>query len=93
MAHPAVLEAVAIAVPHPRWGERPLLLVKVEPEFSGKVSKEDILGFLRERLPKWWVPDDVVFVDEIPKTGTGKFDKKLLRERFRDYYGGSWRGA
>jgi len=89
MAHPAVLEAVAIAVPHPRWGERPLLLVKLKPEYSGKTSKEDILGFLRGRLPKWWLPDDIVFVDEIPKTGTGKFDKKLLRERFRDYYGGS----
>ncbi|HWQ16783.1 MAG TPA: long-chain fatty acid--CoA ligase [Sulfolobales archaeon] len=89
MAHPAVLEAVAIAVPHPRWGERPLLIVKLRDGYAGKVSKEDILGFLRERLLKWWVPDDVVFVDEIPKTGTGKFDKKVLRERFRDYYRGS----
>ncbi|MEM2203411.1 MAG: long-chain fatty acid--CoA ligase [Sulfolobales archaeon] len=89
MAHPAVLEAVAIAVPHPRWGERPLLIVKLREGYAGKVSKEDILGFLRERLLKWWVPDDVVFVDEIPKTGTGKFDKKVLRERFKDYYRGS----
>ena len=90
MAHPAVLEAVAIAVPHPRWGERPLLVVRLREGYAGRVSKEDILGFLRERLPvKWWVPDDLVFVDEIPKTGTGKFDKKVLRERFRDYYGGS----
>lgn len=89
MAHPAVLEAVAIAVPHPRWIERPLLIVKLREGYAGKVSKEDILGFLRERLPKWWVPDDVVFVDEIPKTGTGKFDKKVLRERFKDYYRGS----
>ncbi|MEM0471785.1 MAG: long-chain fatty acid--CoA ligase [Sulfolobales archaeon] len=89
MAHPAVLEAVAIAVPHPRWIERPLLIVKLREGYTGKVSKEDILGFLRERLPKWWVPDDVVFVDEIPKTGTGKFDKKVLRERFKDYYRGS----
>ncbi|MEM0439898.1 MAG: AMP-dependent synthetase, partial [Sulfolobales archaeon] len=63
--------------------------VKLREGYTGKVSKEDILGFLRERLPKWWVPDDVVFVDEIPKTGTGKFDKKVLRERFKDYYRGS----
>ncbi|MEM4970767.1 MAG: long-chain fatty acid--CoA ligase [Sulfolobales archaeon] len=93
MAHPAVLEATAIAVPHPRWGERPLLIVKLKPEYVGRTSKEDILSFLRERLPKWWVPDDVVFLEEIPKTGTGKFDKKLLRERFKNYYGGEWRGS
>jgi fatty-acyl-CoA synthase len=76
MAHPAVLEATVITVPHPRWGERPLLIVKLRPEFRDRISKEDILGFLIERLPKWWVPNDLVFVDEIPKTGTGKFDKK-----------------
>jgi fatty-acyl-CoA synthase len=93
MAHPAVLEAVAIAVPHPRWGERPLLIAKLKPEYAGKVTKDDLLSFLRERLPKWWLPDDVVFVEDIPKTGTGKFDKKLLRERFREHYGGEWRGA
>ncbi len=88
MAHPAVLEAVAIAVPHPRWGERPLLIVKPREGYARRISKEDILSFLKERLPKWWVPDDVVFTDEIPKTGTGKFDKKVLRERFKNRYGG-----
>jgi fatty-acyl-CoA synthase len=87
MSHPAVLEAVAIAVPHPKWGERPLLIVKLKPEFHEKVSKEDIINFLKTKLPKWWVPDDVVFLEEIPRTGTGKFDKKLLRERFKNYYG------
>jgi len=86
MAHPAVLEATAIAVPHPRWGERPLLIVKLRPEFRDRISKEDILGFLSERLPKWWVPNDLVFVDEIPKTGTGKFDKKTLRNMFWGFY-------
>jgi fatty-acyl-CoA synthase len=93
MAHPAVLEATAIAVLHPKWGERPLLIVKLKPEFTGKVTKENILNFLRERLPKWWVPDDIVFVEEIPKTSTGKFDKKLLREMFKNYYGGEWSGT
>jgi len=87
MAHPAVLEAVAVAIPHPRWGERPLLIVKLKPGFHDKVSKEDIISFLNMRLPKWYVPDEVIFVDDIPKTGTGKFDKKVLREKYKGFYG------
>ncbi len=67
--------------------------MKLKPEYVGKIAKDDLHSFLRGRLPKWWLPDDIVFVEDIPKTGTGKFDKKLLRERFREYYGGEWRGA
>ncbi|HKA83289.1 MAG TPA: long-chain fatty acid--CoA ligase [Acidimicrobiales bacterium] len=83
MAHPMVAEAAVIAIPHPRWSERPLACVVCNPGES--VTKEDIIEFLTPRVAKWWLPDDVVFIDEVPKTSVGKFSKKELRERFRDY--------
>jgi fatty-acyl-CoA synthase len=83
MAHPDVAEAAVIGVSHPKWSERPLACVVVNEGAS--VSKEDILDFLDGRVARWWLPDDVVFVDEVPKTSVGKFSKKDLRDRFRDY--------
>jgi fatty-acyl-CoA synthase len=83
MAHPAVAEAAVIAVSHPRWSERPLACVVAKAGTS--VTREDILDFLRSRLTSWEIPDDVVFIDEVPKTSVGKFSKKALRERFADY--------
>jgi fatty-acyl-CoA synthase len=81
--HPAVAEAAVIGVRHPKWEERPLLIVVLR---EGKqATKEDILGALEGRIAKWWTPDDVVFVDEIPHTATGKIQKVALRERFKDY--------
>jgi fatty-acyl-CoA synthase len=80
MAHPDVVEAAVIGVAHPRWGERPLACVVVRPEAEATVS--ELVAFLAGRVAKWWLPDDVVFVDEIPKTSVGKFDKKVLRARF-----------
>jgi fatty-acyl-CoA synthase len=80
MAHPKVAEAAVIAVPHPKWMERPLACVVVKD--GEQLGKEEILGFLRERLTKWQVPDDVVFIDEVPKTSVGKFSKKTLRDKF-----------
>ena len=80
MNHPAVLEACVIGIPHPKWEERPLAYVTLKPGFKGKTTKEDIIGFLKTKMVKWWVPDDVVFVDEIPKTSVGKLDKRTLRE-------------
>ncbi|MBI3666790.1 MAG: long-chain fatty acid--CoA ligase [Acidobacteria bacterium] len=85
MAHPKVLEAAVIAVHHPKWQERPLAAVAPKPEYRGKITKEEILEFLAARVAKWWLPDDVVFIDAVPKTSVGKFDKKALRERFKDY--------
>ncbi|GBD09031.1 Long-chain-fatty-acid--CoA ligase [Candidatus Thermoflexus japonica] len=85
MAHPKVLEAAVIAVPHPKWQERPLAVVVPRPEFREDLTKEELLEFLRPRFAKWWLPDDIVFVEAIPKTSVGKFDKKVLREQFRDY--------
>ena len=83
MAHPAVAEAAVIALPHPKWSERPLACVVLREGESA--TKDEILGFLDGRVAKWWLPDDVAFVDEIPKTSVGKFSKKDLRERFEGY--------
>jgi fatty-acyl-CoA synthase len=83
MAHPAVAEAAVIAVPHPKWQERPLATVVLKPGASA--TKEQLVEFLTPRVAKWWLPDDVVFIDEVPKTSVGKFSKKDLRARFADY--------
>jgi fatty-acyl-CoA synthase len=78
-----VLEAAVIAVPHEKWVERPLACVVPRPEFAGQITEEEILDYLRPRVAKWWLPDRVVFIDAVPKTSVGKFDKKVLREQFR----------
>ncbi|HLT68932.1 MAG TPA: fatty acid--CoA ligase, partial [Acidimicrobiales bacterium] len=83
MAHPAVAEAAVIGLPHPKWGERPLACVVLRE--GQQATKEDIVSFLEGRVAKWWLPDDVVFIDSIPKTSVGKFSKKELREQFADY--------
>jgi fatty-acyl-CoA synthase len=76
--HPAVLESAVVAVPHERWGERPAaMIVLVE---NGRVTADEIKAFLGERVASWQVPDIVVFVDDLPKTGVGKIDKRRLRE-------------
>ncbi|MGK2286213.1 long-chain fatty acid--CoA ligase [Pedomonas sp. V897] len=83
VGHPAVAEAAVIGVPHPKWDERPLLIVVRKP--GETVGKEDLLAFLQGKVAKWWLPDDVVFVDEIPHTATGKISKLELRRQFKDY--------
>ncbi len=85
MAHPKVAEAAVIAVFHPKWQERPLACIAPLPEYRGKVTKEEILDFLASRVTKWWLPDDVVFIEAVPKTSVGKFNKRALREQFKDY--------
>ena len=85
MAHPDVAEAAVIAVFHPKWDERPLACVVPKPEAKGRLSREAILDHLRPHIAKWWLPDDVVFLDQIPKTSVGKFDKKVLRVQFKDH--------
>jgi len=82
MAHPDVLEAAVISIPHPQWQERPLACVVVKSTVRGVITEEDILGFLADKVTKWWLPDGVVFVDEVPKTSVGKFSKKTLREQY-----------
>jgi fatty-acyl-CoA synthase len=81
--HPAVAIAAVIGVAHPKWDERPVLLVQQRP--GATAQKADVLAFLEGKIAKWWMPDDVVVVDAIPLGATGKIDKKLLRERMRDY--------
>ena len=81
MAHPKVLEAAVIAVPHPKWVERPLACVVPKP--GATLEAEEILDFLRPKLAKWGLPDGVAIIEAVPKTSVGKFDKKVLRERFK----------
>jgi len=81
MAHPAVAMAACIAAKHPKWDERPLLVVVKKP--GADLTREALLGFFDGKIAKWWTPDDVVFVDAIPLGATGK----MLKNRLRDQYG------
>jgi fatty-acyl-CoA synthase len=83
MSHPAVAMAAVIAVRHPKWDERPLLVVVKKPDVA--VSREELLKHFEGRIAKWWMPDDVAFVDSIPLGATGKMLKNKLREQFKDY--------
>jgi fatty-acyl-CoA synthase len=80
VAHPAVAMAAVIGVKHPKWDERPLLFIVRKPGQS--VEKDEILAFLAERVAKWWVPDDVVFLEALPVGGTGKVQKGDLRKQY-----------
>ncbi|MEO3386078.1 fatty-acid--CoA ligase [Mesorhizobium sp. CAU 1741] len=83
VGHPDVAEAAVIGIAHPKWDERPLLVVVSK---EGKTpSKDELLAFMEGKVAKWWMPDDVAFVGEIPHTATGKIQKTALREQFRDY--------
>lgn len=82
MGHPKVAEAAVIAVPHPKWQERPLAVVVLKE--GEQATEEELLAYLAPQFAKWWLPDAIRFVDEIPKTSAGKFLKSALRERFRD---------
>ena len=83
MAHPAVAMAACIAAPHPKWDERPLLVVMKKP--GAAVTRDELLAFFDGKIAKWWTPDDVVFVDAIPLGATGKMQKNKLREQFKDH--------
>ncbi len=83
MGHPGVAEAAVIGVAHPKWQERPLLVVVRKA--GHELTRDELLGFLRPKVAKWWMPDDVAFVDELPHTATGKLLKTKLRETFSDY--------
>ena len=83
VAHPAVAEAAVIGVKHPKWDERPIVVVVKKP--GAEVSREDLLEFYQGKIAKWWMPDDVVFVNELPHTATGKLSKLTLRQQLKDY--------
>jgi fatty-acyl-CoA synthase len=82
MAHPDVAEATVVGLKHAKWQERPVAFVVVRD--GATVTAEDIATHLDGRVASWWMPDEIVFVDEIPKTGTGKFDKKVVRDQYAD---------
>jgi fatty-acyl-CoA synthase len=81
--HPAVAEAAAIAIEHPRWGERPLLVVVLRE--GAALDGADLLAWFEGKVASWWIPDDVVFVPELPHTATGKIKKVELRAQFRGH--------
>ena len=83
VGHADVAEAAVIGIAHPKWDERPLLLIVCKP--GRTPSKEDILAFMQGKIAKWWMPDDVQFIAEIPHTATGKISKKTLRDQFKDF--------
>ena len=83
VGHPEVAEAAVIGVHHPKWDERPLLLIVRRPGSS--LTKDEMLRFYDGKIASWWLPDDVVFVDELPHTATGKLLKTKLRDDFHDY--------
>ncbi|MHB1126651.1 MAG: AMP-binding protein [Bacillota bacterium] len=85
MGYSKVFEATVVGVYHPKWEERPVAFVVVKEEFKGKVTKEEIINFIVPKFAKWQLPDDIVFLNELPKTSVGKFNKKVLREEYRNY--------
>jgi fatty-acyl-CoA synthase len=85
MGHPKVAEAAVIAVAHPKWQERPLACVVPKPDFKDSLTKQELYDFLRPRFDKMYLPDDIVFIEAVPKTSVGKFDKKVLRAQYKDY--------
>jgi fatty-acyl-CoA synthase len=83
VGHPKVMEAAVIGIRHPKWDERPLLIII--PKKGESPTREEILGYMDGKIAKWWMPDDVVFVNEIPHTATGKILKTALRDQFKEY--------
>jgi acyl-CoA synthetase (AMP-forming)/AMP-acid ligase II len=83
VAHPGVVEAAVIGIKHPKWDERPIVVAIKKP--GATVTKEEILKFYEGKIAKWWMPDDVVFVDQLPHTATGKLSKLTLRGEMKDY--------
>jgi len=80
---PGVAEAAAIGVPHPKWDERPLLLVVKDP--GSNVGEAEVRNYLSDQVAKWWLPDAIEFVETLPHTASGKLSKKDLRDQYRDY--------
>jgi fatty-acyl-CoA synthase len=81
VGHPCVACAAAIGLPHPKWDERPLLIIELKP--GSQATREELLAFLNGKIAKWWMPDDVAFVEKIPLGATGKINKLALRDTFK----------
>jgi fatty-acyl-CoA synthase len=85
VSHSSILEAAVIGIKHPKWDERPLALITLRPGIKS-LDKKELHEFLLNKFTKWQIPDDFIFVDEIPKTSVGKLNKKIIREQYKDYY-------
>lgn len=83
VSHPEVAEAAVIGIAHPKWQERPLLIAVLKD--NATIGKDELMSFLEEHVAKWWLPDDILFVDELPHTATGKLLKTKLREEYGDF--------
>jgi len=83
MDHPDISEAAVIGAKHPKWDERPLVIAVRKD--GRDVSKDDVLAFLKDKIAKWWTPDDVIFVETLPHTSTGKLHKTVLRTKFENH--------
>ncbi|MDQ0215481.1 fatty-acyl-CoA synthase [Oikeobacillus pervagus] len=86
MSHEAIFEAAVIAVPHEKWQERPVACIVLKDAYKQKITKEEIIDYLKPQFAKWWLPDEIIFMDEIPKTSVGKFLKRELREQLKDFF-------
>jgi fatty-acyl-CoA synthase len=82
MGHPAVAEATVVGLKHQKWDERPVAFVVLKP--GAEATQEELVAYLSDKVAKWWLPDRVLFIDSVPKTGTGKFDKKVVRDQYAD---------
>jgi fatty-acyl-CoA synthase len=82
MGHPKVQEAAVIGVPDERWQERPMACVVPRPEFRGAVTQDELSDYLAQQFARWWLPEHYLFLDELPKTSVGKFDKKTMRQQY-----------
>ena len=89
MAHESVFEAAVVAVPHEQWQERPVACVVLKEPFKGQTTKEELYEFLKPQFAKWWLPDEILFFEEIPKTSVGKFLKMALRDQVQKEYTGN----
>jgi fatty-acyl-CoA synthase len=87
IAHPKIAMAAVIGIKHPKWDERPLLLVVPKP--NEQLNKQEVIDFLSSKVAKWWIPDEVVFIDSLPVGGTGKVQKNILRTKYADIYSAS----
>ncbi|MGB9736626.1 MAG: long-chain-fatty-acid--CoA ligase [bacterium] len=95
VSHPAILEAAVTGVKHPKWEEKPIVLIVLRNEYKGKVNKDDIIEYLRKsgKFAKWQLPEIILFVDQIPKTSVGKINKKAIREEYKDIFTGQGRNG
>ena len=84
MAHPKVLEAAVVGLPHPHWQERPVAVVVAKPQHAGELDADELKGFLSEKVAKWWIPDEIIIQDALPKTSVGKFAKTVLRTQLAE---------